>query len=179
MARKSARQKIGEIKFGVAFKAEKEFRNKAGQYITRIEKERRAERILKFLKDLREEFSFENYPPESSANMPPTPYYIRHKGQQISDEINLLNSQKFGSSWVYGVEYTAGTPEGFLRSSKDDGGHVTYAPYLVGRGTQAGFHAQRGWPIFEDVVDEHVQDFEIVLEQEYKRDLQEIVDELS
>lgn len=178
MARKSARQKIGEIKFGVTFKAEKEFRNKAGQYITRIEKERRAERLLKFLSDLRDEFSFENYPPESSANMPPPPYYIRHKGQQISDEINLLNSQKFGSSWLYGVEYTAGTPEGYLKSDKGDGTPVTYAPYLVGRGTQAGFHAQRGWPIFEDVVDDFVDNFEIVLAQEYQKDLEEIVEDL-
>ena len=41
MARKSALQKIGEIQFGVTFKAEQEFRNRLGQYITRIEKERR------------------------------------------------------------------------------------------------------------------------------------------
>ena len=178
MARKSALQKIGEIQFGVTFKAEQEFRNRLGQYITRIEKERRAERLMRFLSDLREEFSFANYPPESAANQPPVPYYIRHKGLQITDEINLLNSQKFGSSWLYGVEYTAGTPEGYLKSDKGDGTPVTYAPYLVGRGTQATIHSQRGWPIFEDVVDAHVDNFEIVLEQEYKRDLEEIVEDL-
>lgn len=177
MARKSARQKIGEIKFGVTFKAEKEFRNKAGQYITHSEKVKRADRLWKFVIDIKKEFWTYNYPQETKANWPPPPYYERLVGQQVTHTRNLYNSQQLGENWHVGVEYTAGTPTGFVKSEKPDGTPVSYAPYVLGRNTQAWFH-QGLWPIFEDVVDEHLKQFEVTLEEEYKTDIQEIVEDL-
>ena len=39
-----------------------------------------------------------NYPPETGANVPPTPYYIRSRGTQTSS-VNYGNSERLGTRW--------------------------------------------------------------------------------
>ena len=39
-----------------------------------------------------------SYPPETAANRPPTPYYIRGRGTQLKRG-NLGNSERYGSQW--------------------------------------------------------------------------------
>ena len=42
----------------------------------------------------------QNYASATSANKPPTPYYIRSVGTQTSAAHNLMNSENMGRKWV-------------------------------------------------------------------------------
>lgn len=44
------------------------------------------------------EEGLQNYPPETAANKPPTPYYIRGKGTQTKSK-NYFNSENLGKQW--------------------------------------------------------------------------------
>ena len=74
-----------------------------------------------------------NYPPETAANKPPTPYYIRGVGTQTQSS-NYLNSERLGTKWNVtrrGHETRISNP-------------VSYARYLHGE-EQAGAMAEIGW----------------------------------
>jgi hypothetical protein len=62
-----------------------------------------------------------SYPPETSANQPPTPYYIRGRGTQLEDG-NLYNSERLKTQF-----YVKSQP---LKTYI--GNQVSYAPYVVG-----------------------------------------------
>jgi hypothetical protein len=74
-----------------------------------------------------------NYPPETAANKPPTPYYIRGVGTQTQSS-NYLNSERLGTRWNVtrrGHETRVSNP-------------ASYARYLHGE-EQAGAMADIGW----------------------------------
>lgn len=90
----------------------------------------------------------EFYPPESEANQPPPPYYIRGVGTQYVNS-NRGESQHLGETWDKSI-------------SKEDQGVIgtilptaTYAPYVHGTQSQIPIHNARGWrkvtQIAEDV----------------------------
>lgn len=73
------------------------------------------------------------YPPESEANRPPVPYYIRGQGTQTASR-NLGNSQDMRRQWR-------------LKSSSKLialTNEATYSGYVQGL-RQPVYHVQRGW----------------------------------
>jgi hypothetical protein len=81
------------------------------------------------------------YPPETAANLPPTPYYIRGRGVQVSPKRNLLNSERYGTKF-----YIKRVPYGAII-----GNSASYAPYLTGTVMQAKNMARIGWRKLIDV----------------------------
>jgi hypothetical protein len=83
----------------------------------------------------------QNYPSETAANRPPTPYYIRGRGTQVSSGRNLLNSERLGTRWNVRKER-----QGFLVKI---GNPTSYAGYVHGgpsdRIKQAWHMAKKGW----------------------------------
>lgn len=58
-----------------------------------------------------------NYPPETAANKPPTPYYIRGVGTQTQSQ-NYLNSERLGTKWDVtrrGFEARISNPASYAR----------------------------------------------------------------
>lgn len=88
------------------------------------------------------------YPPATSANQPPTPYYIRGVGMQYA-------SGNTGSSEQYGKKWTEPVSDGYITTSKNT---ASYASYLVEDADlpqgQAGHMALIGWRQLGDVVTE-------------------------
>ena len=79
------------------------------------------------------ERGLKKYPPATSANMPPTPYYIRGKGMQYKT-YNTNSSERLGTQW-YVKKAGLGT---------EIGNRASYARYVVGE-QQASFMAPKGW----------------------------------
>ena len=73
------------------------------------------------------------YPPETSANRPPTPYYIRGVGTQTSLG-NLGNSENYGKKWT--VE-----SESFMAKATNT---ASYSPDLGGE-NQTWWASAYGW----------------------------------
>lgn len=73
------------------------------------------------------------YPPETAANRPPTPYYIRGVGTQYKSR-NDYRSQQLGSRWVLKKSYMA----------TEVSNTATYSPYVHGD-RQAARMAKIGW----------------------------------
>ena len=74
-----------------------------------------------------------NYPPETTANLPPTPYYIRGRGTQTASG-NYGNSERLGTKWNVtrrGYETRVSNP-------------ASYARWVHGE-EQAGAMAEIGW----------------------------------
>ena len=83
------------------------------------------------------------YPPETAANHPPTPYYIRGRGTETAHG-NEGNSEKAGTQF-------------YTRSESYKtyvGNRASYARYLFARDTQARAMARIGWRTLEDVIEE-------------------------
>lgn len=81
------------------------------------------------------------YPPESKANKPPEPFYIRGRGTQVKNaqgvSVNLGNSQRLGEHWS--VEHDgAGVTTVANRG-------VTYARYVHDDSAQRAGMARIGW----------------------------------
>ena len=85
------------------------------------------------------------YPPETAANQPPTPYYIRGRGTQLKSR-NLGNSEKMGTLF-----YTekSGVMDTIV------GNRASYARYVVGT-EQAHFMKPKGWRILFEVAEEKI-----------------------
>ena len=79
------------------------------------------------------------YPPETEANFPPPPYYIRGTGTQISETFNLNESEQLNTRWVTNIETTNKDVIGEIDNT------ASYAPFVHGRQAQKPYHAQRGW----------------------------------
>jgi hypothetical protein len=77
----------------------------------------------------------QKYPPAGPYNEPPTPYYIRGRGTQISPTKNLFNSEKAGTQWYVKPFGAAGT---------QIGNRASYAKYLFGE-KQASWAPLHGW----------------------------------
>ena len=79
------------------------------------------------------------YPPETDANFPPVPYYIRGTGTQSSDERNRGESKQLGERWVESVTFSANETTGRVTNV------ATYAPHVQGRTMQTIVHQMRDW----------------------------------
>src|SRR3990167_6710203 len=79
------------------------------------------------------------YPPETEANFPPPPYYIRGVGTQLSETLNLNESEQLGTRWVTHVNATNKDIQGVIDNE------ASYAPRVHGRSGQKAFHGARGW----------------------------------
>lgn len=84
------------------------------------------------------------YPPETAANLPPVPYYIRGTGMQTSASYNTGKSQHLGEKWV-----TTGIPYGIKLSNS-----VSYSGFVHGKDTQAAAMGAIGWRKLWDVAEE-------------------------
>lgn len=83
-----------------------------------------------------------SYPPETSANQPPTPYYIRGRGTETASG-NLYNSERLGTQF-----YVKSEP---LRTYI--GNRASYAPGVVGEFQESIFKFI-GWRRLIDVAQE-------------------------
>ena len=84
------------------------------------------------------------YPPATSANQPPTPYYIRGRGTQTAHG-NLNNSERLGTQF-----YTEA--QGYITAI---GNRASYAPFVVGE-EQARAMGAKGWRRMYDVANEQI-----------------------
>lgn len=84
------------------------------------------------------------YPPETDANRPPTPYYIRNRGMQYKTK-NTGKSERYGTQY-YVKRDTNGTAIG---------NRASYAKYLAGE-EQARSMAKIGWRKIFDVAKEKI-----------------------
>lgn len=92
----------------------------------------------------------QNYPPKTEANVPPTPYYVRHRGTQYKTR-NLENSELLGTKWTIerrGFNTAIGNP-------------VSYARYVHGE-EQARWMKAIGWRKLFDVAKEKLNDIKKV-----------------
>jgi len=83
------------------------------------------------------------YPPETAANRPPTPYYIRGRGTQTKTG-NKFNSERYGTLW---------SVKPFGRLGTLIGNRAKYARFLGGT-QQARAMAAKGWKKLSDVASE-------------------------
>ena len=79
-----------------------------------------------------------NYPPDTAANKPPAPFYIRGVGTQTQSS-NYLNSERLGTKWDV-------TRSGFQTSISNP---ASYARYVHGK-EQAKAMAGIGWKKLHD-----------------------------
>ena len=84
-------------------------------------------------KDLLNTEGLQRYPPETQANLPPPPYYIRGVGMQYATK-NNYKSEKMGASFtVKKIGYGAVI-----------GNTASYAPHVIGA-NQSGRMKKIGW----------------------------------
>jgi hypothetical protein len=93
------------------------------------------------------------YPPGTSANQPPPPYYIRGRGTQLAGG-NLGNSERLGSRWQ-----TKPIPLG-IKIYND----ASYAKWVNGR-MQARAMARIGWMQLEVVAGKKVKQIRDIFEK--------------
>ena len=86
----------------------------------------------------------QTYPPETAGNQPPTPYYIRGIGTQVSYSNNKNNSERLGTRWL-----TSGVPYGVKLSNS-----ASYSGYVHGTDTQSAAMGRIGWRKLWDVATE-------------------------
>lgn len=94
----------------------------------------------------------QNYPPLTSANQPPTPYYKRGTGMQTSASRNLNNSENMGKQWTV-------KREGWIARI---GNRASYAKWVHGdeqaRGMSAAAKIPKGWRKLYEVAKEKIGD---------------------
>ena len=88
------------------------------------------------------------YPPETAANRPPEPYYIRGRGTQYK-------SRNDGRSEQYGTRWTKTETDYY---SLKIGNTASYAKYLTDEKEQARRMARIGWRKIKDVQREKWKD---------------------
>ena len=100
----------------------------------------------------------QKYPPETAANFPPTPYYIRGRGMQRAGirkpAYNDGKSERYGTQW---------TVERYRDTATKIGNRASYAPYLGGEG-QAHKMAEKGWRKLAEVANEKLPQIKAVFQ---------------
>lgn len=94
------------------------------------------------------------YPPETEANQPPPPYYIRGQGTQYANG-NRGESQQLKDNWQTEVNVSGKGVLGKIFNSV-----VTYAPWVHGVAWQRRFHKARGWRNIRQITDENLNKVE-------------------
>lgn len=89
------------------------------------------------------------YPPESDANQPPPPYYIRGRGTQYPDGTNRFESQHLNETWTTNVDIRSREVVGTVANLL-----TTYAAWVHGVSVQAWFHRMRGWRNVRQIADD-------------------------
>ena len=93
------------------------------------------------------------YPPETEHNSPPTPYYIRGTGEQMSATMNTYSSEQMGSQFGW---YATGL-EIHIQNT------ASYAESVIGD-TQNDFFAVIGWRKLFDVAADNISDIVDIIE---------------
>ena len=87
----------------------------------------------------------QDYPPETAANRPPAPFYIRGRGTQLVSGGNTGKSEQLLQRWK-------------IRRKTADKVQITnnasYAGFVIGE-DQTGFHRARGWPNVPDYLEDN------------------------
>jgi outer membrane murein-binding lipoprotein Lpp len=100
----------------------------------------------------------QKYPPETEANLPSTPYYIRGRGTQRGGvrvpEYNDFSSQRLGTHWVV---------ERIGRFITRISNATDYAPFAHGE-NQSWFMAEKGWRKLGDVGQEKAGEIQRIYE---------------
>jgi len=96
-------------------------------------------------KEILNEQGLKSYPPETAANKPPFPYYIRGRGTQTSQGHNTWTSEKLGTLWY--------TKSEDLKTII--GNRASYGRYVVGD-EQPAHMKQKGWRKLPDVAQEKI-----------------------
>ena len=94
-----------------------------------------------------------SYPPETAANKPPVPYYIRGRGMQVSQNRNLGNSERYGTKWN-----AVKTPYGAKA-----GNSVSYARKLASD-DQLPHLGRIGWRKLSDVATEKLPEIKEIFQ---------------
>lgn len=87
-----------------------------------------------------------NYPPETAANRPPAPFYIRGRGTQYASGRNTLTSENLGKKWLT-------TVKGYFTRI---GNIASYAKWLHSDKLQARAMGRIGWRKLFDVAREKI-----------------------
>jgi hypothetical protein len=93
------------------------------------------------------------YPPHTSANAPPTPYYVRSQGTQYKSYLKHT-SEKLGKQWYVRRE----------AYSVKIGNRASYAKWVHGE-EQARFMAPKGWKKLYETAKEKRKDIERVYQE--------------
>lgn len=103
------------------------------------------------------------YPPETAANRPPTPYYIRGRGMQYKSG-NTGSSERYGTKWRTEVEaYTA-------KASNI----ASYAKYLADEEEQVFWARTYGWRTLIRVAREKLSQIIGIYESWVKKTIEEL-----
>lgn len=121
-------------------KAIKRFPSEAKKYLGQAGGEA-AERVVFKIQGLKK------YPPATSANQPPAPYYIRGRGMQYKN-YNDMRSEKLGTKWY-------SKAEGYETRI---GNIASYAKYVHGDDDQASFMEPKGWRKLKEATQEKIAD---------------------
>lgn len=84
-------------------------------------------------------FLLTTYPPETSGNRPPPPYWQRDYGLVGAGGVLLQPSEHYTRSWV--VDDSIGADSISILAQND----VSYAPWVVGTRQQSRIHEENGW----------------------------------
>ena len=85
------------------------------------------------------------YPPETEANRPPPPYYVRGVGTQYKT-YNRGESRQLSEHWKWRVDNLKTQVKGTVWNSV-----FTYGPYVHGIIRQMWFHKARDWRTVEKI----------------------------
>ena len=91
------------------------------------------------------------YPPETEANRPPPPYYIRGVGTQYKT-YNRGESRQLGERWKWKVENLKTQVKGTVWNAV-----FTYGPYVHGIIRQIEIHKKREWRNVEKIATDNLQ----------------------
>src|SRR3990167_1236758 len=91
------------------------------------------------------------YPPETKANRPPPPYYIRGVGTQYKT-YNRGESRQLGERWKWKGENLKTQVKGTVWNAV-----FTYGPYVHGIMRQIQIHKDRGWRNVEKIATDNLQ----------------------
>jgi hypothetical protein len=94
----------------------------------------------------------QNYPPETDANRPPAPYYVRGTGTYTGTK-NNYKSERLGTQF-----YTEA-----ISGGARTGNRASYAPYVVGT-DQAAPMKRIGWRIYRDAIIEKLPEITKIFE---------------
>ena len=103
-----------------------------------------------------------NYPPETAANMPPTPYYIRGRGTQYASR-NAADSERLGSQWSI-------KRRGY---STHIGNRASYAKWVHGQ-QQARAMSRIGWKQLRKTAKEKIKDITKTYQKWVNKTLREL-----